>query len=213
MVVASRTYVSPLRQQRAEENRLRVIEAAADLFAERGYSGARLCDIAERAGVSEGTVRAAGSRSFLLLEAFRTRYAGSGGWESLDEQEAARSIYDIDVPEAAMEAVVDFLARGHAASAGLWVVIRAAALTDGEVAAGFAELVQLKGESFLHTTRWMIRLGLLPEPVDDDALRLLTDQVTVAMSAESYLLLTEDHRLDDGQYRSWLRRRLRGLGP
>lgn len=41
-------------QQRAEETRARILEAAAECFAQRGYEAASVGDICERAGVSKG---------------------------------------------------------------------------------------------------------------------------------------------------------------
>lgn len=41
-------------QQRAEETRARILEAAAECFAQHGYEAASVADICERAGVSKG---------------------------------------------------------------------------------------------------------------------------------------------------------------
>ncbi len=41
-------------QQRAEETRARILEAAAECFAQQGYEAASVADICERAGVSKG---------------------------------------------------------------------------------------------------------------------------------------------------------------
>jgi TetR/AcrR family transcriptional regulator len=46
----------PRRARRKEARPGELIEAALDVFAERGFSGARLEDIAQRAGVTKGTV-------------------------------------------------------------------------------------------------------------------------------------------------------------
>lgn len=40
----------------AEETRSRLLEAAAEVFAERGYDGARISDIAGRAGLTAGAI-------------------------------------------------------------------------------------------------------------------------------------------------------------
>ncbi len=46
----------PLRRRAPDRKREQIAQAAAELFAERGYSGATTAAIAARAGVSEGTV-------------------------------------------------------------------------------------------------------------------------------------------------------------
>jgi len=47
---------APRRERRKEERPGEIVEAALDVFAERGFSGARLEDIAQRAGVTKGTI-------------------------------------------------------------------------------------------------------------------------------------------------------------
>ena len=59
----NRGYVSRLRAQQAADTRDRVVRAAADLFAERGYAGTTLPEIGRRAGVSTETVQDHGPRS------------------------------------------------------------------------------------------------------------------------------------------------------
>jgi AcrR family transcriptional regulator/ferredoxin len=57
----------------ATETRHRLLRAAADVFAERGYDGTRVADIAATAGVSNGAMYAHfGSKAELLIGALRT---------------------------------------------------------------------------------------------------------------------------------------------
>src|SRR5256885_3470589 len=57
----------------AAETRERLLRAAADVFAERGYEGTRVADIAAAAGVSNGALYAHfGSKAELLVDALRT---------------------------------------------------------------------------------------------------------------------------------------------
>jgi len=57
----------------AAETRQRLLRAAADVFAERGYDGTRVADIAAAAGVSNGALYAHfGSKAELLVDALRT---------------------------------------------------------------------------------------------------------------------------------------------
>ncbi len=46
----------PTRRERARATRARILGAAHDLFVERGYTGARMTDVADRAGVAVQTV-------------------------------------------------------------------------------------------------------------------------------------------------------------
>jgi AcrR family transcriptional regulator len=55
-----------------EETRERLLSAAADAFAQRGYDGTRVADIAQAAGVSNGALYAHfGSKAELLVAALR----------------------------------------------------------------------------------------------------------------------------------------------
>ena len=78
----------------AAETRERLLRAAADVFAERGYDGARVADIAAAAGVSTGAMYAHfASKADLLVGALRTH-----GRELLAEMLAAdpdRSVTDM----------------------------------------------------------------------------------------------------------------------
>ena len=57
----------------AAETRERLLRAAADVFAERGYDGTRVADIAAAAGVSNGALYAHfTSKADLLVDALRT---------------------------------------------------------------------------------------------------------------------------------------------
>jgi TetR/AcrR family transcriptional regulator, fatty acid metabolism regulator protein len=44
------------RRMSREDKRRRIIDAAVDVFAEKGFFGARVSEIAERAGVADGTI-------------------------------------------------------------------------------------------------------------------------------------------------------------
>ncbi|KAB1662256.1 TetR/AcrR family transcriptional regulator [Pseudoclavibacter chungangensis] len=54
----------------------RVLEAAATLFAERGFAASTVRDIAAHAGVSVGTVMAVGDKDRLLLDVMEQRIEG-----------------------------------------------------------------------------------------------------------------------------------------
>jgi len=54
--VTSSSDVNPGRRERAAATRSRMLDAAEELFVERGFAGARMADVAERAGVAVQTV-------------------------------------------------------------------------------------------------------------------------------------------------------------
>ena len=77
---ARRKYHSPLRADQAEQTRRRVLEAAFDLFADRGYAGTTIAAVAERAGVSPETIYlSVGGKRGLLEGVIETAIAGRRG--------------------------------------------------------------------------------------------------------------------------------------
>ncbi len=85
-----RPYLSHVRQERAEDTRLRIAAAAQCLFAERGFAGTTVANIAARAQVAVPTVYATfGSKGAivraLLLQ--MERNADSTGWAQRIAQE------------------------------------------------------------------------------------------------------------------------------
>jgi AcrR family transcriptional regulator len=56
MAEGTRSYSSALRADQARQTRRRIVDAAAELFAERDYTGTTIDAIAAAAGVSRKTV-------------------------------------------------------------------------------------------------------------------------------------------------------------
>lgn len=72
-----RTYESSRRQEQAAETRRRIIDAADELFVERGYGRTTLADIATGAGVAVETVYATfGTKVELLRRVWYVRFRG-----------------------------------------------------------------------------------------------------------------------------------------
>jgi AcrR family transcriptional regulator len=84
--VKTRRYRSALREERAARTRRAVIAAARELFAEQGYAGTAVGQVADRAGVSVDTVYAGvGRKPQLLLAVLDTVLAG--GDEPVEAEE------------------------------------------------------------------------------------------------------------------------------
>ncbi|WP_242472019.1 TetR/AcrR family transcriptional regulator [Blastococcus sp. TML/C7B] len=78
----------------AEDTRRRLLRAAADVFAARGYDGTRVADIARAAGLSNGALYCYfASRAELLIGALRTH--GRRPLEELVARFPTRSVADL----------------------------------------------------------------------------------------------------------------------
>jgi AcrR family transcriptional regulator len=87
-----RTYSSPLREEQARATRRALIDAAARLFADRGYVSVSVDAIAEAAGVGRATVfTAVGGKAQLLRSAYGDAFArAAGGGEGVPLVERPR---------------------------------------------------------------------------------------------------------------------------
>jgi AcrR family transcriptional regulator len=100
---ARRTPSRP-RRRNPEASRAAILEAAREVFTERGYARGTIREIAKRAGVTHGLVmRHFGSKERLLIAALpgprALPDAITGDLESLPERVAAEFVSQIDAPE------------------------------------------------------------------------------------------------------------------
>lgn len=126
-----RGYRSPVREQAARRTREVVLEAAAEVFAEDGYAGATIEQIAARAAVSRPTVFGVGTKAQLFALA-RQRVAAGGSATANDED----FLRIVAIPDA-RRLLAEFAAFTAAISqrlGPLQLVLEQAAATDPELA-------------------------------------------------------------------------------
>jgi AcrR family transcriptional regulator len=194
-----RRYHSERRRQQAEQTRSLVLQAAASLFAERGYEGASIAAVAERAGVSPETVYSHfGNKRTLLGELMRRSVRGADP-RPVPEQAGPRAV------EAATDQreqlrlfasdIVNRLERGGP----LLAVVAEAARSDPELA---------RLHATMHADR-LRNLGVLIDAlVANGPLRLDRDDATETVwalaSPELHQLLTRGRGWARQHYCDWL---------
>lgn len=165
--------------------RVRIVEAAAELFSVNGYAGATLQAIADRAGVSVETVGLAGPKRVLLKAAFDASFASSA-----DAFPASGSPVYITLaavmsfPDAVRE-YARVMAAAIVRTSGLWVAFQAAADTDGRAAVLFAEVRERRRMEFTRTAQWLADQGI----VDQRTVPLLVVEFFAVASHEVFLVL------------------------
>src|SRR5260370_10458801 len=123
----------------AEQTRDRLLRAAADAFAERGYDGTRVADIAAAAGVSNGALYAHfASKADLLVDALRTH--GRRLLADLFAADPERSITDL------LLAIGRQLPRRREPPGYLIVEALVAARRDDDVARPMRDYVGQRGD-------------------------------------------------------------------
>ncbi|MET0735079.1 MAG: helix-turn-helix domain-containing protein [Microbacterium sp.] len=178
-----RRYSSTLRAEQAAATRARVVAAAAELFADRGYAGTSMPEIARHAGVSTETVQAHGPKASLLRAAIDAFAFGAERDQDARETElGARMLTARSGTEAAVIAA-EVLTQVNAATHGLWLAFAEGARTDHEIADAFAQLaagIRAQNVALMHewTARGFVR--------DDVALDDLVDRAVLIGSVELY---------------------------
>jgi AcrR family transcriptional regulator len=186
----------------AAETRERLLLAAADVFAERGYDGTRVADIATAAGVSNGAMYAHfPSKAELLADALRTH-----GRRLLADVFAAdpdRSITDL------LLVIGRWLPRRRDVSGYLIVEALVAARRDEDVARPMRDYVGERGD-------WLAALMRAAQAGDeiDPALSPQALAHFCLLLAMGSALVTPDlHAVDDAAWAALLTRIVTALAP
>lgn len=191
---------------RAETQRLLVV-AAGELFVERGYSGATVSAIAERAGVSLQTLYLAWGSKRQLLRAFMEQgLSGSptaisdSTWADTARARVLANLPDDPDPQTYLRVLARFF-RSTAERAALgWQLYRDAAAVDPEVRADQQQLSRLR--------RVTLTAGLSGLP--DEAFRSgitrdeAIDTAMVIMGPESYDLLVLQNGYSLDRFEQWV---------
>jgi len=200
---APRAYHSDLRAAQAAQTRRRVLQAAAAVFARRGFQAATFATIAAEAGVSVETVKAAGTKPALLIAAFELVFSGTEGADSLTDTEAGADVTALDdagfLP-VVIERIVDANARAHA----LWTVLLGAAGSDELVAEALQGMLAHRRADYRRLVGELAGRGLIPAPRQTRSADELADELSFLMSPEGYQQLVVQSGWSPGRYSDWL---------
>lgn len=190
-----RPYSSSLRDEQARQTRLRIRQAARELYASKGFSATTISEIADRAGVSPATVYAAFESKAGLVVAMLEDME-----ESVGIGHHLREVFDEADPRQALRMFVSLHCDLFESSAD---ILRAAmrAIEDPEVAALATEGDGHRREVIDRlTSRWkqsgILRRGLTPQAAAD-RLWLLT-------TVEGYLNAVDRLGWAPEAYETWL---------
>jgi AcrR family transcriptional regulator len=186
-----------------EETKRRLLTAAAEEFAERGYVGATVTRIADRAGVTVQTLYLAwGSKRALLRAYMEQALAGTPGLPPADQLSDA-VVAQMPPPGDARTLIADLAALhrriGERAAVG-WQLYRDAAAADPDVAADWLENQRLRrvtyGRLISRLPLEALRPGLTHESAADTAWALA--------SPECWDLLIRRRGYSPQTYQAWV---------
>ncbi len=164
----TRRYDATARRAGAERTRRRVIEAAHDLFIERGYTQTAVAEIATRAGVSVDTVYdTAGRKPILLLTVADMVLAGSSEPTTAEERDYVRAIRAAPGAAAKIRAYADALGRLMPTVAPLLLALRDAGLTDQECLASWQHISERRATNMLRFAADLRQTGGLRDDLSD----------------------------------------------
>jgi AcrR family transcriptional regulator len=186
----------------AAQTRERLLLAAADVFAQRGYDGTRVADIALAAGVSSGALYAHfGSKADLLVAALRTH-----GPRLLAEALAA----DPDRPITDLLLLIgQRLPRRRDARGYLIVEALVAARRDEDVARPMRDYVGERGDWLAELVRAAQADGELDPSLSPSALAHLC----LLLAMGSALITPDLHAVAEEDWAALLSRVVAGLAP
>jgi AcrR family transcriptional regulator len=133
-----RPYDASRRRAQAEQTRRHIVDTATPLFVEHGYDTTSMRQLADAAGVSLQTLYNAFSSKFGVFSAVMdVVIAGDHEPLTMAERPAARQLHTIDDPRALVRAAVAGAVPVLARLARIFPVLRAAAVSDPQVAEGY----------------------------------------------------------------------------
>jgi AcrR family transcriptional regulator len=179
----------------AAETRERLLRAAADVFAERGYDGTRVADIATAAGVSNGALYAHfPSKADLLVDALRTH--GRRLLADLFAADPDRSVTDL------LLAIGRWLPRRRDPSGYLIVEALVAARRDQDVARPMRDYIGERAGWLSELVRLAQAGGELDPVLSPNALA----HFCLLLAMGSALVPPSLHAVGDGEWAALLAR-------
>jgi AcrR family transcriptional regulator len=184
-----------LRAAQAGQTRLAILAAATRLFAEQGWAGTGMRDVARAAQVSVETVYANfGSKAQLLKQAMDVAVVGDDEPVPLSDRPEFRALAEGDA-RARAEATGRLMVSLRRRSARLQRVLQQAGPSDPELA-GVLQAGRV-------TERQDFRKGLTAV-AQRDVTETEVDEMFAVLSNDVYLLLTETCGWTDDAYQSWV---------
>jgi AcrR family transcriptional regulator len=199
-VKSPRTYSSPVREEQAVRTRTRIVEAADQLFQERGYAGATMKDIAERAGVARDTVHATfGNKAALIPAIIDLRLVPDESVANVAESPEALAIKNETDPVRQIELFADFITRLNVVLRPIFAVMRAAAPSEPAVAEAMASLEANRMRNMRLYAGWFAACGPLRTSVDAAA-----DTIFTIVSPDVGRLLCEELGWSRKKHAAWV---------
>jgi AcrR family transcriptional regulator len=208
--VKRRRYDSPLRADQARLTSRAIVDAAATLFAEKGYAAVSVDAIAEVAGVSRATVfTSVGGKPALLKESFRLAFGRAAGAPDVSmplvDRPRSREIRSRPTARDYLSGYAGLCTSLHGYMARVYEAIREGANVDPEVKALWIEVnAERRRGAATIVADVKARARLRPGLDEHDA----ADVVWVLNDPVHFHMLVLGRGWPEAKFRQWLTRAL-----
>jgi AcrR family transcriptional regulator len=189
-----RQYVSPERKERRNRTRLAILQAAEEVFKERGYSAATMQAVADSAGVSLPTVYLYFRSKPALVHGLADLLAGSA------DLSVAHPLAESD-PLRQLEIGAGILRMLHQRSEVVVDVLRTAARSDAELAREWRRWQDRHLDAVRAVAQSLAKRGALREGVD---VRIAADVLYTIGGPETFRQLVRERGWTPARYERWL---------
>jgi AcrR family transcriptional regulator len=201
-----RPYRSTRRSEQAAETRARVLDAAAEVFRDRGYERASIAAIAEAAGVADETVYGHFKNKRNLLGELMQRAVRGTDSRSVHDQAGPRAIAALTDQRRQLQLFAADIARRLERAAPLVAVVGAGAQGEPEL----GKLLKQLHDDRLQNLRVLID-ALRANGTLRSSPAAATETVWALTSPELYALLTGIKGWSRRRYTSWLAESLEAI--
>jgi AcrR family transcriptional regulator len=161
-VKEKRKYSSAVRDEQAARTRARILDAASDLFLERGYARTTMKDIAERADVARDTVHAIfGNKARVLTALIDVRLVPDAGVDNITQRPDALAIRDEPDQRKQIELFANFIAGISTGIRPVFEILRTASAVEPEMAKVFEEMDRYRMINMQTYAKWIAARGPL----------------------------------------------------
>jgi AcrR family transcriptional regulator len=161
-VKGTRRYTSLVRDEQAARTRSRILDAASELFIDRGYARTTVTDIAERAGVARDTVHAVfGGKAQMLTALIDLRLVPDGSVASVTQTPEAQAVKDEVDQVKQVELFAKFITGLSTQLRPVFEILRTASAVEPEMASVFKEMDRFRMTNMQTYAKWIAARGPL----------------------------------------------------
>jgi|SRR5581483_1117080 len=161
-VKGTRAYSSSVRDEQAARTRTRILDAASELFLDRGYARTTMKEIADRAGVARDTVHAVfGSKARVLTALIDQRLVPDSSVANVTERADGLAIRDEPDQRRQIQLLARFLAGLSTRLRPIFEILRTASAVEPEMASVFAEMDRFRMKNMQTYAGWIAARGPL----------------------------------------------------